>query len=637
MSAARLATRFAQVIAAAAIVVGTSAGPASAAQAVAPGDLRVDVATYGPAILQPGSPLSVGVTIANDDVVDAAAVTLVLSLTTAPITEREDLAAWASGTLAAPTREVARRLALGTGLVAAQTTVSTTVVAPAESLGLGADPWAVYGVALQVQLGSDDVKVFHTFATYLATTPPVMPLAIVATATGAPERVAAVVSAASDARTSLLVDPAALALVPDQSASTLPSDTFSLPAGDVDIASLARSHDSTILSVALDASAKAEAPATGRPWLAVLPSLDRESLQVAKDLGAAAVLLQPESAASAPALTADPGTLAPALLGTGTGGLPVIAPDFGLSAALAGGQVTAALRPASAVAESALIAMANPDERVVVASPGTSWMLDSDHHSAALEALAACPWLQLVSLTSVLTGTTTAEAVVPEVAVESGDISPSQIGAAADTLQNLQYLADATSAPTSVFRVPAAAILSSLSFEGRGDPAARTDAIYRALASAQSVIDKVSLPQGSDLNLISTSGSVPITVTNDLDVEVTVTVVLVTGSYNLRPNGQVPTKLAPGTSEQVLIPVTAVSSANVAASVHLTDGAGHRLTPDTLVRVRVRADWGTAFTGIVGGAAFLLLIGGIWRTARRGRRDTRRAPGHEPSPIGGDV
>ena len=95
--------------------------------------------------------------------------------------------------------------------------------------------------------------------------------------------------------------------------------------------------------------------------------------------------------------------------------------------------------------------------------------------------------------------------------------------------------------------------------------------------------------------------------------------------------------LAANTSATVLIPVTAVSSANVAAFVHLTDADGHPLTPDTIVRVRVRADWGAAFTRIVGGAAILLLVGGIWRTARRGRRDTRGTPGDEPPPPEGDA
>ncbi len=80
----------------------------------------------------------------------------------------------------------------------------------------------------------------------------------------------------------------------------------------------------------------------------------------------------------------------------------------------------------------------------------------------------------------------------------------------------------------------------------------------------------------------------------------------------------------------MLVPVDAISSANISAFVRLTDAEGHRLTPNTLVKVRVRADWGTAFTAIVGGGALLLLVGGIWRTARRGKQNTRTEPGGEP-------
>ncbi len=173
-------------------------------------------------------------------------------------------------------------------------------------------------------------------------------------------------------------------------------------------------------------------------------------------------------------------------------------------------------------------------------------------------------------------------------------------------------------------------MLESLSYEGRADPDARSDLIARALAGIDDLVGQVSLPTGSSLNLISTSGSVPITVSNDLDVDITVVVVFETRSPNLIPRENPTITLASQTSEQVLIPVTAISSANVTAFVHLTDVDGHRLTRDTAVKLRVRADWGTAFTAIVGGGALMLLVGGFWRTARRGKRNTRGEPGTEP-------
>ncbi len=635
MSAGRRVGRIAGALVAAVILAGASAGSVGAAESPATSDLSADVTTYGPPILGSDSPLSVGVTIANDGGSDAGKVEVIVGVTTDPLADRASLAEWQSGESAPPTREVARRLALGTGVVAAQTTVTTTVVAPPSALGLGAEPWAVYGVTVAVHVDGSALKEFRTTATYLDMTPSVMPLAIIATAAGAPERVSAVLSAASAAQVSLLVDPTALALAASAVVS-IPTDVYSLPAGHVDVASLARALDSGILPAALDASAKADAPGADRPWIAVLPSLDRESLALAQEFGAVAILLQPGTTPTTATSDEDPGPVAPALVDAGEGTPPVVAADPALSLALAGTHVTAAFRPATVVAESALLAMANHDGQVVVASAGTSWVLDADHRSPALEALAACPWNRMVSLTSVLDGGSPAPAVIPEAPSEDGDIAATQVSVVANSLRDLGYLAAATSAPAAVYSAPAAVLLSSLSFEGRGDPAARADTIARALATAQNVLDQVSLPRGSDLNLISTSGSVPITVTNELAVDVTVTVVLETRSPNLRPTGQATVTLKPNTSEAVLIPVRAVSSANVAAFVHLTDAEGHRLSSDTIVRVRVRADWGTAFTRIMGGAALLLLIGGIWRTARRGRRDTRGTPGDEPLPFGSD-
>lgn len=632
---ARLAGGVVGALVAALILAGVSAGSVAAAESAQTSDLSAEITTMAPAILGPGSPLSIGVAISNAAGSDAGGVEVVVDLTARPLADRTSLADWQSGESGPPTREVARRPALGTGVVASQTTVTTTVIATADALGLGADPWAVYGVGVAIRINGKDVKTFRTTATYLATTPSVMPLAVVATVAGAPERVAAVLSAASASRASLLVDPTALDQLSGDAVSPS-ADVFSLPAGHADVGSLARALDTSLLPVALDASSKADAMGADQPWIAVLSSLDRASVRLAQSLGAAAILLQPGMAPTASTSDEDPGSVAPSVEDAGEGAPPVVVPDPGLSLALAGVHIPTALRPAAVVAESALLAMSDDDGQAVVASPGTSWMLDSDHRSPALEALADCPWIRLVTLGSVVDAGSTSQATVPDTLADASDIPAGQVGAASNDLRDLAYLGAATSAPASVYDAPAARLLAALSFEGRGDPTARADTITRALAAAQDALGKVSLPHGSDLNLISTSGSVPITVTNDLAVDVTVTVVLETRSPNLRPGGPAEVTLAPNTSETVLIPVRAVSSANVAAFVHLTDAGGHRLTPDTIVRVRVRADWGATFTRIVGGAALLLLVGGIWRTARRGRRDTRGAPGEEPLPFGND-
>ena len=633
MASLLLARRAARILAAAAITVVSFAG-AALAEPVTGSELRVEMGGYGPTVLAPGGSMFATVSIDNTALSDATDVSVSLRLTEQPILEREQLATWESGDWSPKTREVASRPVFGTGVVPAGTTTAATVAADESDLGLGARPFAVYGVIVRVDFAGTTIKEFRTFTTFLAETPSVTPLAVIATVAGSPERVAAVLTAAFDSRISLLVDPTAVAQAPDAPPIGSFRSVYSLPAGHVDVASLARARNSSLLAAALAASDSADAPGADRPWIAVLPSLDRASYDLAAAQGAAAVFVQPSAASTAPTIDGG-GTPTPAFINVAPGGPLLIVPDRGLSLALSGSKTPAPLRAAAVAAESALLAQSNTDGRLVVASPGTSWTLESGtHRSSAVDELADLPWIRVVSLPDSFDGDPDAVVDVPDVLHDKADIPSATVARAAAKYRDLGYLATTSSDPASILPAPTAAILGALSFENRSDPDARAASLDKAIAAAQDVLDKVSLPSGSSLNLISTSGNVPITVSNDLDAEVTVTVVFEPHSPNLVVKGRPTVTLQPGTTQQVPIPVEAISSANVSASVHLTDGEGHRLTSDTPVRVRVRADWGTAFTAIVGGAGVLLLVGGIWRTLRRGRRGTRATPGDEPAAEG---
>lgn len=88
--------------------------------------------------------------------------------------------------------------------------------------------------------------------------------------------------------------------------------------------------------------------------------------------------------------------------------------------------------------------------------------------------------------------------------------------------------------------------------------------------------------------------------------------------------------LAPGASEQVLVPVTAISSGTVAVRVSLENLDGDRLTSVSEFSLRINAQWGDVFTLALASFALLLLVAGSWRTIRRGRADTRQGPSAVP-------
>src|SRR5690606_40501655 len=81
-----------------------------------------------------------------------------------------------------------------------------------------------------------------------------------------------------------------------------------------------------------------------------------------------------------------------------------------------------------------------------------------------------------------------------------------------------------------------------------------------------------------------------------------------------------------GADATVTVPVEAISSGDASVSVALRTEEGSTVAVAETLKVRVRAAWGSAATGVVTAGLVVLLLAGIWRTVKRGRRDTRVVP-----------
>ncbi|NTV40095.1 MAG: hypothetical protein HGA51_09120, partial [Demequinaceae bacterium] len=166
------------------------------------------------------------------------------------------------------------------------------------------------------------------------------------------------------------------------------------------------------------------------------------------------------------------------------------------------------------------------------------------------------------------------------------------------------------------------------------DPAFRAEQAVAARESAATVMGAVAVTSGSQLLLVSSSGSVPITVINMLDVPVTVRLAVTSQSPILRTKQQPTVTIDAGTDATVKVPVTAISSGDVGVSVALRTEDGATIAVAETLRVRVRAEWGNLATGIVTAGLVVLLIAGLVRTVRRGRKDTRLRPTTD-TPVAG--
>ena len=626
---------FALVVCVAALGAAGAALPALAFAADrSPGDdaLALSVTTYGPNVLRPGEPLLVGTSVSNsspDPVLDAVAS---VSITVDPITDRTVLDPWASGDLDLPTRLVAQATPGGATGISPSGSVAFTLVASPDSLGLPAGTSGVYGVEVDLQHAGVTVRSVYTFVTWLDAVPAATPVSVVVLASGSPERIDALLATAGQSGVTFAVDPTAASAEAVSQLAGL--ETLLLPARNIDVASLAHAGNANLLDHALALSrTAAQGPLATAPWLAVVPDVDDSIRGLAIERGADAILVVPTFSESAPDLAGFSGTVPPGVAVDGaepTGPL-LLFPDSALSAALVAGPPGSAITPARVVAETALLSAGNTAGNPVIAVAGPSWSIESDHRSGTLSALLTSPWVRITPLQDTLAPTAPrATATVPSTVSSSTQIPGTLIAAAGASVRGLDALAAATADPAGLEAAPLDALLTATAFDRRTDPAARDAALQSAITSIDTLRSSVAIPAGSTLNLISSSGKIPVTITNALETDVTVRVVLQSGAPILRIEDQPLVTLAPGASQQILVPVTAISSGNVVVDVSLANADGARLTPVTEVALRIHAQWGNAFTLGVAALGLLLLVAGTARTLRRGRAETRLGPSDLP-------
>lgn len=277
------------------------------------------------------------------------------------------------------------------------------------------------------------------------------------------------------------------------------------------------------------------------------------------------------------------------------------------------------------IAELAVISKEQPsNERNIVVALERGWNPDSKTARAQLAAIPGLPWVE----TSPLVQTSAQEHARVDVA-ELPSIQANELFTQGEfpTLRNLQKelvrFSRVVEEP-SVISGPHAQALTRLSSQYWFTAhASHTQAISQYTTSARQILGSITVVPSSDINLISTGAEIPVTVKNDLDQTVTLQVKLDPNDSRLQAADAIPATIPPHSTESIRIPVTAVGSGNVQVSVDLLDESGKHVTTSGSFDVRVRADWENVGTGVVITLLVFLLVGGIWRTVRRGRSSSR--------------
>lgn len=124
----------------------------------------------------------------------------------------------------------------------------------------------------------------------------------------------------------------------------------------------------------------------------------------------------------------------------------------------------------------------------------------------------------------------------------------------------------------------------------------------------------------STINLIDSSAHLPVRVSNDTSQPAKVTIHLRPSRSLLRSKGDTTAVIPANSQTTVMVPVNAVGSGDIDVKVSMKNALGQPVGSSSTVHMRVRANWESWFTWGLGSVFSVLMVAGIFRTIRRGRR-----------------
>lgn len=253
------------------------------------------------------------------------------------------------------------------------------------------------------------------------------------------------------------------------------------------------------------------------------------------------------------------------------------------------------------------------------------WTPDVAAYENVLTTLVGSGLVRITPLAELLAGPvpeTTREPLADE-APQSGELSPDVVG-------SLERVRTQVSAFSSVAGDNAPVVtadvnprlVAPLAVAYRDAEPAREVAVRSAVDHAHATLAQVAVVPRVGINFLTSAGSLPVRIRNDLPVDAVVTVALRPDDLRLQVQGR-PQEVIPAHSEKdVLVPVRALGAGIVDVTVDVLTPSEQRIGVSSF-EVRVNAEWEAIGTWIGGGLIALLFVAGIWRTVRRGRSPYR--------------
>lgn len=411
-------------------------------------------------------------------------------------------------------------------------------------------------------------------------------------------------------------------------------DVVALPWADADVAALAHQEETDLLA---DVQKRAEDSRTaeiGAPtsltWLA--GSLDAATLAALPD-STQTVVTTPGDLPVEEDLTYTPSEV------TSVGSRTVLTPDKNLSDTLGGtlttdesstdlsnldtiqllrGETAIITRQAPAISRSIVITL----DRADAAS------IDPKTLDTRLKALREASWTTPQNLQALSTEAgaqqddpaKTHRADIPDRVIGDQEVSATDLAAARATWDYLTSVTSILPDPQAAIGSASEVVVRTASAVWRSDPERRTVMTDSARERGTAVTSKLTAVPSRTINLIASEANLPVRITSSLDQDATVVVRLLSGSARLQTVEDITLTVPASGQTTATVPVKAVGSGDVNLTIMLLAADGTAVGAPQTIHMRVHADWESRGTRVMGAGLVVLLVGGIVRTVRRGRR-----------------
>jgi hypothetical protein len=414
-------------------------------------------------------------------------------------------------------------------------------------------------------------------------------------------------------------------------------EVLSLPYADPDIVAAARAGLGSEVQVAINQGQTALAATLKTPPLTFAwpPDglVDQRGLDTLFAAGVRTVVLD---GSALPILGGEPSETpgAHAIVRARDGNLDALLVDDGLRAVINAGMTNRSLEPLALqrfLAELLMVQAELPsDQRALVVAPDRRWSPDPAFAAALLADTGKVPWVQPVPLSAVVDNPVstkvTREPLSYPLPARAAELSPAYLLGVRKAKGRADAFAAILPPGDSQSRNFDEAVLRTLSSAWRvdhSDAQTRLSGVRTALASTMKRV-RIATGAGSFVTLTSHSGTVPVTVSNELDTPVHVVVGITSGLHlKVAGNGRKSEVIPAHRRIPIDVKATAQTSGVFPLQVTLYTPTGQ--TYQT-VKLFVRSTaYGIVALLITGGATAVLMFAVVVRLIRRGLRARRRA------------